>query len=647
MPLLTATNLRHAYGTQLVLDGATISIEPGEKVGLVGRNGSGKTTLMKILLGALTPDTGAVQFQRGAKVGYLSQDPSFEPDATVRDAAEEAFAQLHDLHRQAHAVYEQMALTADEQELHRLLNQQARIDSEIEAAGGYAIDHQIDATLHGLGFADEQLSLPVAALSGGQKGRLGLARLLLEAPDMLLLDEPTNHLDIAGRQWLEDFLGEEFPGAVLLVSHDRWLLDRVVSRIIEVERGVIREYPGTYHKYVELRRERQLTEARVYDKQIDHIRREKQFIQRYKAGQRAKQARGRQSRLERFAETQLVERPAELEIMRLKLPKPSRVGDQVIIAEGVAKRFDDLILFENLDLSISRGDRIGVIGPNGAGKTTLIRCLLGELPLSEGQVRQGSRLSTGYYRQLHDNIDFSLTIWQYLQSVIVSLDGQAKASEQQARDLAGAFLFSGDEQDKRLADVSGGERSRAVLAGLVAGAHNLLVLDEPTNHLDIPSAERLEEALNAETGYEGTVILITHDRALLQSTCNKLIIFDGQGQVRWFEGTYRDWLARQAKETRAAPSARSVHPPPAPARPAARPKAPANPIDHLQRLSIAQLEERVELIEKEIASLDAQLLDPEVYRDGARCRVLRERREELGLELEPLEDEWSRRAADA
>jgi ATP-binding cassette subfamily F protein 3 len=639
MPLLTVSNLHHAYGTQIVLDGVTFSIDPGEKVGLVGRNGCGKSTLMRILLGAFEQDGGSTQLQRGARVGYLSQDPDLDPDDTVRDAAEAAFDELHALHVELNAVYDEMA-TADESGLARLLRRQSDLEAKIEAAGGYAIDHRIDATLHGLGFTDEQFGLKVSALSGGQKGRLGLARLLLEAPDLLMLDEPTNHLDIDGRTWLEGFLADEYPGAVLVVSHDRWLLDRVVDRIIEIEQGQAQDYPGNYHKYQELRRERQMTRARVYDKQQDRIRREEQFIAKYKAGQRAKQARGRLSRLERFKRDEVVDRPIELETMRLTLPKPARSGDIVLTAEGLTKRYDDLVLFDDLDVSVGRGDRIGIIGPNGIGKTTLVRCLLDELAPDAGRVRSGSRLSVGYYRQTHDHIDLSLTVWQYLQSVIVSLDGAARASEQQARDLAGAFLFSGAEQEKTLETVSGGERSRAVLAGLVAGAHTLLVLDEPTNHLDIPSAERLEQALAAGGPYEGTLLLITHDRALLEATCDQLLVFDGKGNVDHFRGRYSDWARRETARAREREASVERAP-----RPEKRRRKPVQEKkDPLARLSLSDLEERIEALESSVREVDEQLVDPAVYSDGKRCRALQEERARLLSEIEPLEFEWSRRA---
>jgi ATP-binding cassette subfamily F protein 3 len=648
MPLLTVANLHHAYGTHVILDGATLSLEPGEKVGMVGRNGGGKTTLMRIILGQLKADAGSISMQRGARAGYLSQDPSLDLNDTVRDAVEGAFEELHRLHQQLHTVYDEMA-GAEGEALDRLLRKQAELEDKINAAGGYTIDHKIDAMLHGLGFEDAQFNLKVRALSGGQKGRLGLAKLLLQAPDLLLLDEPTNHLDLAGRQWLEEFLAEEYPGAVLMVSHDRWLLDRVVHRIIEVEQGVVREYPGNYHDYVALRQERRMTQARVFEKQQDKIRSEEQFIARYKAGQRARQAQGRLARLERFKRDEVIDVLPDLDVMHLTLPKGERSGDQVIVAEGISKRYGARTLFEDLDITITRGERIGIIGPNGTGKTTLVKCLLGDVAIDSGRVRTGSRLNVGYYRQLHDHLDQSLRVWQYLQSVIVGLDGAAKASEQQARDLAGAFLFSGLDQEKPLSMLSGGERSRAVIAGLVAGGHNVLVLDEPTNHLDIPSAERLERAVSPEGGFEGTLILISHDRALLEATCERLIVFDGHGGVQQFPGRYSAWAARQKAQAAGAGAARPSEPvrkPAAPKPPATRKERAANPAAR-SKLSFAKLEESIEALQREIAQIDESLLQPATYADGEKMRDLQRRRRMIEEKLTPLETEWARRAEDA
>ena len=638
MPLLTLANAHLAYGNHVVLDGATLSIEPGEKVGLIGRNGSGKTTLMRIMLGELTPDAGSVQVSRGAGVGYLRQDPDFDPGETVRDAAEGAFAELHRLHRKLDEVYDHMASAAGD-ELARLLKRHAALEVRFEAAGGYAIGHRVEASLHGLGFTDEQMSLETRALSGGQLSRLGLARLLLEAPDLLLLDEPTNHLDIDGRRWLERFLSEEYRGAVVLVSHDRWLLDRVVTRIVEVERATVREYPGNYHKYHALREQRLVTEHRTYEKQLDRIRREEEFIRRYKAGQRSKQAKGRESRLERYKRDELIERPAHLDVMSLNLPRAARSGDMVIDGREISKRYGDTVLFDGLSVSVGRGDRIGIIGPNGVGKTTLVRCLLGELALDTGTVRLGSRLNPGHHRQCQDDLDLTLPVWRYLQGVIVSLDGRAAASEQQARGLAGAFLFSGDQQDKPLGDLSGGERSRAVLAGLVAGAHNLLVLDEPTNHLDIPSAERLEEALSE---YDGTLILVTHDRALLEATCTQLLVFDGSGGVKLFHGRYSEWA--ESKQDQVARERRSRK---TPRKAPVKRRAPTARSAGGGGMSLGTLERRIEALELAIRQIDQELLDPAVYTDGPKCNALQAERTELAGELTPLEAEWARRAEEA
>ena len=362
MPLLTVTDIRHTYGTDVVLNGATLAIEPGERVGLVGRNGAGKSTLLRVIEGELEPDHGSIQLQRSTRVGFLTQNPSFEPTDTVRIAAARAFDRLNTAQRELDEVFEKMA-TAKGDDLDRLLRKQTDLEATIDSLGGYAVDHLIDATLHGLGFVQEQFDQDVSTLSGGEKARLGLARLLLESPDLLLLDEPTNHLDINGRRWLEAFLANDFRGAVIVVSHDRWLLDAVVSRIVEVEAGAIREYPGNYHAFVEQRRERKLQESREHAKQVDKMRTEEAYIRKYKAGQRAKQARGREARLDRFKRDELVERPIELDVMSLDLPKPPRAGDVLIAGEHLSKRFDELILFDDFSFSIRPGDRIGVIGP--------------------------------------------------------------------------------------------------------------------------------------------------------------------------------------------------------------------------------------------------------------------------------------------
>lgn len=666
MPLIAATNIKKNYGVDIVLDGVSISIEDGERVGLVGRNGQGKSTLLKILGGLMPADSGEVSLMRGRRAGYLHQDPVFTPGETLRDAAEGAFAELHRVHAEMHKVFDAMAAAGDDAgELQRLMQRQASLEREAELLGGYAIDHKIDAMLHGVGLTDKEFGVPVEGLSGGQKGRLALARLLLEEPDLLLLDEPTNHLDITGRMWLEEFLTREYRGAVVMVSHDRRLLDNVVNRIVEVEQGRLIDYPGGYEAFVEIRAQRRLTQARAHDKQQTKFRQQEAYIQRYKAGQRAKQAKGREKRLESEKEQRTLERPVELSSFQIELPKAPRSGDMVVMTNGLSKGYTNedgqrRTLFHELDLKIERGERWGIIGPNGAGKTTLVRTLLGEIAPDSGASRLGSNVLTGHYRQTHEGIDPEATVWRQLQRIILKENPGGALSEQAARNLAGAFLFSGDEQEKTLGVLSGGERARVVLAGLLASAKNLLILDEPTNHLDIPSAERLEEALGS--GDEDlTVIIISHDRAFIDATCDHLIVLDGQGGATAFFGNYSEWREKEqarSKEAAAEESKkreererlerqkRAAEEQRKQSERAAAPKpAKLSPLQAaLARMSMEQLEEKIASAEKRLREIDASLTDPAVWRDQGKSQRLGDERARLVSELEPLEFEWSRRA---
>ena len=650
MPLVTASNLRVTLGAKQVLDGATFGLEPGERVGLVGRNGCGKTTLLKILCNTAKMDSGDVSLQRGVRLGYMAQEHRFDVGDTMRTAASKAMAEADQAKIALDAVFEAMA-TAEGDELQRLLDRQVELEEAIERGGGWSSDHLVDAVLHGLGFVDEQFDIPVTGLSGGQKARLSLARLLLQNPDVILLDEPTNHLDIDGCKWLETFLAETFKGAVVVISHDRRLLDRVVHRIEEIHDGRVRSYPGNYEAFVALRAERHLTQMRVHEKQLDKIRSEERYIMRYKAGQRAKQARGRATRLERFKRDELVERPIELDSMRISLPSGPRVGDSVLVAEGISKKLGDRQLFSNLDLFIAPGDRIGIIGPNGTGKTTLVRTLLGELESDTGTIKRSPKMHAGWFRQTHEHLDRTLNIWQHLQRTVPARPGGSKLTEQEARNLAGAFLFSGIEQEKALGELSGGERARAVIAGLVAGGHNLLVLDEPTNHLDIPSAERLEEALAMDPddgGFDGALLLVSHDRALLAATCDRLIVMDGHGNASLFDGTYDEWEAKRAADARAAATPKESQrraPTPAPAaKPSPKPAEPKGKRSPLDNKSAEELESAIARMNARKTAIDEDLVSPALARDRAKLDRLLKEREQLEKDLAGHEEAWLRKA---
>jgi ATP-binding cassette subfamily F protein 3 len=668
MPLVAAVNLKHAFGNTIILDGCSLSIEPGDRIGMVGRNGTGKTTLFKALVGRLKPDQGEISVARGVRVGYLSQDPDLDPEETLKGSAEAGFAELHRLHVEQNELYEAMA-TATGDALERIMKKHADLEHRIEEAGGYAVDHKIEQVLHGLGFTDSQFNIKVKSLSGGQKGRVALARLLLEQPDVLLLDEPTNHLDLAGRLWLEDFLTSEYQGAVLMISHDRYLLDAVVNKIVEVEQGRLIDYPGNYEAFRETRALRRLTMHRAYEKQQDRFKKEEEYIRRFKAGQRARQAQGRLSKLEREKDQKTLERPMELASFNMSLKAGDRTGDIVVAARGISKSYPahdgtTKVLFKDLDVVVKRGERWGIIGPNGAGKSTLVSVLLGLTPPDAGSVRLGSNVKLGYYRQTHEHVPHDSTVWRYLQNVIQKENPGTQMTEQAARNLAGAFLFSGDEQERDLGTLSGGERSRAVIAGLLASAKNLLVLDEPTNHLDIPSAERLEMAMSLgdeesvkRGGYDGTLLLISHDRAFIDATCDNLLILDGEGGVRTFTGNYSDWhekeqeraKARKAEEAEAKRRAEDAEKKRKAAeeekkRQAAtaatsRDKA-ANPF---ARLKTEQIEKKIEETQSRIAKIDSEMTSPDVWRDPAKCQKLGEERTRLVRDLEPLEFEWLKR----
>ncbi len=671
MPVLTATNIRHTFGQRILLEGISFSIEPGQRVGMVGRNGTGKSTLMKIMAGLVQAEGGTVALARGCRAGYLHQDPNLDQDETLRGEAESAFERLHGLHRELDRLFEKMA-TVDHgpggaDALDKMLQRQATLEREMEAAGGYVVDHKIDAVLHGLGFTDAQFGIKVSGLSGGQKGRVALAKLLLEQPDVLLLDEPTNHLDLDGRLWLEAFLKDEYRGAVVLISHDRYLLDNVVERIVEVEQGRLIDYPGNYEAFREIRAQRRLSQLRAFENEQDRFRKEEAYIRRYRAGQRAKQAQGRLSKLDRAKDESTLERPMEVETFKLELPKAPRSGDVVVVARGISKSYpaEDgtiKVLFDNIDVVISRGERWGIIGPNGAGKSTLVRVLLREQEPDAGTVKPGSNVVVGHYQQTHEHLPMDKQVFRYLQDVILKETGGQLMSEQQARNLAGAFLFSGAEQEKELGVLSGGERSRAVMAALLASAKNVLVLDEPTNHLDIPSAERLEDALARPDeeagidGYEGTLLLISHDRALIDATCDHLLVFDGNGRVSTFTGSYTEWHEREVAKKQAGMRAATVERDRRDAAESTRREAEerkakavqastsrgpeAGRKNPLARLSVEELEKRIEKTQTRIKQIDEQMGDPQVWRNPARCNELGGERTRLAADLEPLEMEW-------
>jgi ATPase subunit of ABC transporter with duplicated ATPase domains len=650
MALLSVANLTFAYGAERLLDGLNLTLEAGEHVGLVGPNGCGKSTFLGLLAdtSAHVAESGQIQLTRGARIGLLKQDPPLERSRSLREEAERALAARDRLAERLEETAVQLA-EAEGAEADRLLKQYERLERELEAAGGHDARHDVERTLAGLGLGPETFDVRVGDLSGGQKSRLALAQLLLSAPDVLLLDEPTNHLDIDGRAWLEQFLAG-FGGAVILITHDRWMLDRVAQSIHELEDGQLVSYPGGYERYRALKQERRLAQQRNYDKQQRMIEKEEAFIERNRAGRGSTQAKGREKRLDRYKRDNAVDAPKQTRAMNVRFAPRNRSGDKVIEAEGLTVAYEGRALFRDVSLTIKRGARIGIVGPNGAGKSTLVACLLGAQTPHAGHVTLGAQVKPGYFRQQLQDYDPEQRVVSYLRPFTDHV------SEQEARALAGAMRFDEQAQEKPMGNLSGGERSRAALAALMAGGSNLLVLDEPTNHLDIESAEHLEEALRGFTAPpaasasnkrpEGTLLVISHDRMLLDHLVDELLVLDGAGGLERVAGGYSAYrAARQAQSASGAGSKRKGGRKEKGRRRRAESASGGGAGTRHQALNQKQLEEKIMELEKHVQEIDQALADPETAQDEGRVRALRAAREQTRAALEPLETEWTQRAA--
>lgn len=538
MSLIRLEHVTKLYDPDLILDDISVSIEHGDRLGLIGRNGTGKTTLLKIINGLLTNFKGKVVSARGLRIGYLSQEPELARDCTLRQEMFKVFEKRR-------ALEDKMLLLAEEMETEEapnLLATYARIQEQHEQLGGYDYEHEINRILGGLGFSEQDFNLPIRVLSGGQKSRATLAKLLLEKPDLLLFDEPTNHLDINGIEWLENYLNIEYTGAVLVVSHDRYFLDKVVRKVWELEDHKIKIYRGNYSKYIETKRVEALVAERAFKKQQAFIEHEEDFIRRNMAGQRTREAQGRQKKLNRL---ERVEKPkSDAPTLSLSFTPETRGGNDILRCQNVGKTFGDKVIFKDLNFEVYRRDVIGIIGANGTGKTTLFRMILGDEASTEGEMWVGPTLKFGYYAQELEGLNPDNEIIDEIWAL------RPKHTHGEIRNFLGKFLFSGDDVFKRVGDLSGGEQSRVLLAKLLLANANVLLLDEPTNHLDIPAREALEAAL-AE--YPATLFIISHDRYLLNSLATKLLIFDGKpgGTAELFEGNYAEYVAQQQQALQA------------------------------------------------------------------------------------------------
>ncbi|GAB4463322.1 MAG: ABC-F family ATP-binding cassette domain-containing protein [Armatimonadaceae bacterium] len=530
MSLLTASNLQKGFGAQAVLDDISLRVARGEKIGIVGKNGGGKTTLLKILLGLETPDRGSVHVARGIRIGYLSQISTLDETRTVREEAQTALAALYDAENE---LRETESLLAENPEDEEALEAYAAARDRFDFAGGDRAEQNLWGAVSAMGFSDTDLDKPVAVLSGGERTRLSMAKLLASAPDVLALDEPTNHLDIRAVEWLEGFL-TRFPGAVLVVSHDRRFLENVVETIWEIEARHLTRYTGGFTSYREQRAAARARQLEEYQRQQEEIARTEEFIRRNIAGQNSKNAKGRLKQLNRL---ERIERPVdEPAKMKARVETSGRSGRETVVCERASKRYGDKLILDNANFVIERGAKVGVVGPNGAGKTTLIEMIVGDEEPDSGYLRAGFGVTIAYARQEADDFDPEL-------SVLENFYEQAGMTVGEARGHLAKFLFTGDDVYKPVSALSGGERSKLAMALMVLSPANLLILDEPTNHLDVFSCDALTESLQR---YSGTLLVVSHDRALLDAVTDKTLALEGgSGKVALFDGPYQAWKKAQ------------------------------------------------------------------------------------------------------
>jgi ABC transport system ATP-binding/permease protein len=636
VPLLQLSGVSLAYGHVPLLDHADLVVEPGERIGLIGRNGTGKSSLLKIVAGDARPDDGAVWLAPKLKLASVAQEPAFAPGKSVFEAVAEGLGEgtalLVDYHAVTHALAEHDGTrAAHEGDTDALMARMQQLQEALDATGGWNLQHRIEATLSRLKLPEDT---PVAELSGGLKKRVALARALVLEPDLLLLDEPTNHLDIAAIEWLEEML-LGFAGAVLLVTHDRRFLDRVAQRIVELDRGRLSGYPGNFSAF-EVAKAKALADEAVHNRKFDKVLAQEEAWIRKGVEARRTRNEGRVRRLEalRLERAARRERAGRVE---LAVAQGERSGKLVAELEHVGKRYGDQRVVEDFSARLLRGDKIGLIGPNGSGKTTLLKLILGELAPDSGRVRLGTKLSVAYFDQFRAALDEEATLAETIApgSDFVEIDGARK----HVMSYLGDFLFPPERARAPVKSLSGGERNRLLLARLFSRPANVLVLDEPTNDLDIETLELLEALLQ---DYAGTLFLVSHDRAFLDNVVTQTIAFEGDGKWKEYAGGYGDWQRVRAASARDAvgeSEKQNVRPreprtPPSPGRKRAK-------LGYKEARELESLPSQLEALEREQAALAARLADPATYRDpAAEVAALNKRHAEIEAELTRLLGRW-------
>jgi len=641
--MIQLDGISRSYAGQTVLHELSWRIADRERIGLVGPNGAGKTTLCRLLAGVEEPDAGRISRPRETTVGYLPQEAASSPTSSVLGEALAGFADVWQVEREMEEIAAQLATAAGGVGSDALTARYGDLQHRFEALGGYRLETEAKAILGGLGFRPTDFARPLTEFSGGWRMRAALARLLLQRPSLLLLDEPTNHLDIESLEWLESFL-VDYEGTVVIVSHDRYFLNRMVTSIADLGPSGVTVYPGDYDEYLvqrEARRELLEAQARNQAKRVAEIER---FIERFRY--QASKARQVQSRVKMLERMELVEVERDARVIRFAFPQPPRTGRRVATLAGVRKAYGDNVVYASVDFEVERGMRVALVGPNGAGKSTLLRMVAGVLPFDLGERTLGTHVAVHYYAQHQlEALTPSLTVLEELERAAPEL-GQTRL-----RTILGTFLFSGDAVEKKIAVLSGGEKARVALAKMLVRPAALLCLDEPTNHLDLASREVLEGALAA---FPGTIVFISHDRYFINRIATEIVEI-GRGALVTYRGSYDDYLDSKARAATAAVAAPAAPPRPAPARP--RPAAPAEPPHASRRGSsrrneqvtkdVRELRRRLEEVERQIHALEARLAelgqrlgDPALYTDGERVREATAERKRAEEQVMWLMREW-------
>lgn len=634
MAAITVQNVTKQFGTHRVLENVSLDLHPKETVGLIGANGSGKTTLFRIIAGELAPDPGTVTRSKVVDVGFLRQEPNLSAERTLRAEVGEAFVDLVEMETLMHDLCERMG-TVDGDVLTALMDRYERVNAHFIASGGQTFETQLNEILGGLGFSPVEYDQPIAQLSGGQKCRAALAKVLLKGSSFLLLDEPTNHLDIDAVRWLEKFLAAHRGGAVV-VSHDRYLLDRVCDRIVEIENRRVSSYPGNYSNFVKTKAMRELSQQRRFVEDQAFIKKERDFIAKHIAGQRSAEAKGRRKRLERqlAAGEFTTETPSSRRSVKLGFAAAREKTGSIIQCDELTMRFGEKTLFTGVTLRVQAGQRLGITGPNGTGKTTLLRIILGELAATSGTVTFDSNLQVSYYAQDHQDLDPDQSMVDEIRAA------RPEFSEQDARSYLARFLFTGEDVFKPLGALSGGEQSRVRLAKLILRQADVLILDEPTNHLDIPACEALEQALSE---FSGTILVVSHDRYFLDRLADRMLVLrrDGHGL---YDGNYSDYIQqiereRSGSQPRRADTTRKK----AKRAPKTSTGAASGPSPY-DRMSVPEIEALLIERETELATLHERFGDSTVYKDPDVLADLREQSESLEQEIASIDAAWQQRA---